>query len=70
MSKPKFIQVLILPNHVSDLERSISRGVLNATEPIWLAAFACYNTDNKLRLSMEFDRSYTTVFNYIKSKLK
>ncbi len=66
----KLVEICILPHHVPELEKSLTRGTLNSTEPLWLAAFAIYNMNTKLRLSVEFDSSYKTVLNFLKLKLK
>ncbi len=68
--KQKFVDVQILPHHIPEMEKSLPRGVANATEPIWLTAFAIYNMNNKLRLSIEFDVCYESVLDYLKFKLK
>lgn len=68
MSK-KVVDISILPHHLPELEKSLKRGPLNSTEPLWLAAFAIYNMNTKLRLSVEFESSYKTVLNYLKGRL-
>lgn len=70
MSKPKYVEATITSLHLPDLEKSLPRGTLNATEPLWLLAFSIYNMNTKLRLSVEFESSYRTVFNWLKLKLK
>lgn len=68
-AKKKFAEIKIWPHHLPEMEKSLPRGILNANEPIWLAAFAVYNMNNNIRVSMEFDRSYTIVLNFLKLKL-
>lgn len=67
--KLKVVEIALAQPQLKDLERSRDRGVLNLCEPIWLTAFAAYNVENKVRLSMEFAHSYDLVYQFIKGKL-
>ena len=70
MPKQKYVDLQILPHHVAELEKSLPRGIQNSMEPLWLTAFAIYNMNTKLRVSVEFEGSYKTVLNYLKMRLQ
>lgn len=69
-TKLKYVEVKILPHHMPYLKESKDKGNVNMHNPLWLAAFAVYNMENKLKLSVEYHDSYLKVYQFISNKLK
>ncbi|OPZ87925.1 MAG: hypothetical protein BWY74_03277 [Firmicutes bacterium ADurb.Bin419] len=72
MPKPKIkcVEILLHAHHLPVLKGLIPGGIINISNPLWLTAFAAYNSANTLKLSPMSAIAYETVYNFIENKLK
>lgn len=66
----KHIDMTLLPHHLGYMEQTVDRGVANATHPVWLFAFALYNMENQIKLNVDYQENYKSVFKFIENKMK